>query len=115
MVAKTKYKINGLAKDFGFKTKDFAVYAEKAGLKEKGNMAALDGDEFDVLLTVLTLDHQISDIGAYLNGETYIKTERPPKEVKKPEEPPKPEQKPEDAKQTPAPLLHWGATRRIIR
>lgn len=72
-----KYKINGLAKDFGIKTKDFSEYVEKAGLKEKGNTSVLESVEFDVLMTVLTEAHQITDIGKYLNGETYIRTKRP--------------------------------------
>ena len=71
-----KYKINGLAKDFGIKTKDFSEYVEKAGLKEKGNTSVLESVEFDVLMTVLTEAHQITDIGKYLNGETYIRTKR---------------------------------------
>ena len=88
-----KYKINGLAKDFGIKSKDFAAFVEKAGLKDKGNTSVLESVEFDALLTVLTLDHQIADIGKYLNGETYIKTER---SVKK-EAPAKKEEKQPEA------------------
>ena len=88
-----KYKINGLAKDFGMKTKDFSEYAEKAGLKDKGNMSVLESVEFDALMTVLTSAYQITDMGKYLNGETYIRLDlpKPPKkETPKPEETVKP-------------------------
>ncbi len=69
----TKYKINGLSKDFGMKTKDFTVYAEKAGLKGKSNMAVLTAEEFDALFSVLTQEHQISDMADYMQGKSYIK------------------------------------------
>ena len=78
----TKYKMNGLAKDFGIKTKDFAVYAEKAGLKGKSNMAALNSDEFDALLSVLTGEYQITDMADYLQGQSYIKIIEEQKEEK---------------------------------
>jgi hypothetical protein len=107
----TKYKMNGLAKDFGIKSKDFAVYAEKAGLKGKSNMAALTSDEFDALLSVLTAENQITDMADYLQGQSYIKVleekkeEKPAKEAeKKVEEKPavKEEQKQPEAKALPA-------------
>ncbi len=76
MITNTKYKMNAMSKDFGLKTKEFSGYAEKAGLKSKSNMAVLEAEEFDALLTVLTVENQIEDIGGYLNGETFIKTDK---------------------------------------
>ncbi len=76
MITSTKYKMNTLSKDLGIKPKDFAVYAEKAGLKDKGNTAVLKAEEFDALMSVLTAENQIEDIGAYLSGETYIGKEK---------------------------------------
>ena len=101
----TKYKMNGLAKDFGMKPKDFAVYAEKAGLKGKSNMAVLTDEEFDALLTVLTNEFQISDMADYLQRTSYIKVieEQPapaPAKVqdrKKQDQDPAPEKKPDEA------------------
>ena len=99
----TKYKMNGLAKDFGIKPKDFAVYAEKAGLKGKSNMAVLTDEEFDALLTVLTNEFQISDMADYLQRTSYIKVieEQPaPAKVqdrKKQDQDPAPEKKPDEA------------------
>ena len=98
MIAGTKFKINTMAKDFGMKPKEFSVFAEKAGLKDKGNTATLEPFEFDALLTALTLEHQMTDLGKYLNGETFIKTDRPKKETKKVEEPKKEEPKKEEQK-----------------
>ncbi|MBP3321597.1 MAG: translation initiation factor IF-2, partial [Clostridia bacterium] len=93
----TKYKMNGLAKDFGIKTKDFAVYAEKAGLKGKSNMAALTSEEFDALMTVLTGEFQITDMADYLQRQSYIKVvEEVPAPVKAEEPKTKEEPKKED-------------------
>ena len=109
MITGTKFKINTMAKDFGMKSKEFAEFTEKAGLKDKGNTATLETFEFDALLTTLTLENQIKDLGKYLNGETVIKTDRPKKEPKKAEEPkkeaPKKEEpkKEEPKKETPKP------------
>ncbi len=105
----TKYKMNGLAKDFGIKTKDFAVYAEKAGLKGKSNMAALTDEEFDALLTVLTGEFQITDMADYLQGQSYIKVieEKPApapakEQEKKEEQQPAAPAKKEEAPKAPA-------------
>ena len=95
---KYKYKINSLSKDFGMKPKDFAVYTEKAGLKDKSNMATLESEEFDALLTVLTGDNQISDMGAYLMGESYIRTEEKKPKEEKPEEEKQKAEKPKEEK-----------------
>ena len=95
---KYKYKINSLSKDFGMKPKDFAVYTEKAGLKDKSKMATLESEEFDALLTVLTGDNQISDMGAYLMGESYIRTEEKKPKEEKPEEEKQKAEKPKEEK-----------------
>ncbi len=68
-----KYKITTLAKDFGFKTKDFAKFIETAGLKSKGSSVTLTADELTALLAVLTAEYQIKDMADYLAGKSYIK------------------------------------------
>lgn len=105
-----KYKINSLSKDFGMKPKDFAVYTEKAGLKDKSNMATLESEEFDALLTILTGDHQISDMGAYLTGESYIRMEaEKPKEEKNEEKVWKAEKRKEEKPEKEAKTIEKGS------
>ena len=61
-------------------------------------MATLESEEFDALLTVLTGDNQISDMGAYLMGESYIRTEEKKPKEEKPEEEKQKAEKPKEEK-----------------
>lgn len=96
---KTQFKINKLAKDLGMKSKELCDMLAKRG-KEVTVQKTLEPAEFDVLFDSLTQEHQITDIGAYLDGKTYIPTKKKP--AKKQEEKPKTEQTEKSAAPAPA-------------
>ena len=87
-----QFKIAKLAKDLGVKSKDLVEILSNNGIEAKTTQKALEPAEFDVLLEVLTRSHQITDIGSYLAGETYIpskvKKTAPAKKAEKPAEVP---------------------------
>lgn len=91
-VSTNQFKLNTLAKALGLKSKDLADVLSAAGMEPKTTTKTLEPIEFDILFDTLTKAHQITDIGAYLDGVTYI-----PSKVKK--EPPK---KAEPAPEAPA-------------
>ena len=95
-----QFKIAKLAKDLGMKSKELVELLAQNGIEAKTTQKALEPTEFDVLFEVLTGANQISDIGSYLDGATYIPSKRKPEPIKKAAEPtPEPtEQKPEPAK-----------------
>ncbi len=72
---KTQFKINKLAKDLGLKGKDLVDLLAKHG-KEVTAQKALEVAEFDILFDSLTKENQIDNIGAYLDGETYIPSKK---------------------------------------
>ena len=82
--AKTQFKINKLAKDMGLKGKDLVDLLAAKG-KEVTAQKALEPIEFDLLFDTLTKENQISDIGDYLDGKTYIPSKLPKQEPKKEE------------------------------
>ena len=87
---KAQFKINKLAKDLGMKSKDLCDMLAKHG-KEVAIQKSLEPAEFDILFDSLTQEHQISDIGDYLDGKSYIPTKKKPakkKEEAKPKEEP---------------------------
>ena len=73
-----QFKLNKLAKDLGLKSKDLVEILAQNGIEAKTTQKALEPAEFDVLFNELTLANQISNIGDYLDGVTYI-----PSKVKK--------------------------------
>ncbi len=82
---KTQFKINKLAKDMGLKGKDLVEILAKHG-REVTPQKTLEAAEFDILFDTLTKDNQIDNIGAYLDGDTYIPSkEKPAKPAKKAE------------------------------
>ena len=87
-VSTNQFKLNTLAKNLGLKSKDLVDVLASAGIETKTTTKTLEPYEFDVLFDALTKSHQITDIGAYLDGVTYI-----PSKVKK--ELPKVEKVPE--------------------
>ena len=100
-VSTNQFKLNTLAKNLGVKSKDLVDVLAAAGIEAKTTTKTLEPYEFDILFDTLTKSHQITDIGAYLDGVTYI-----PSKVKK--APPKPEPAPEapakeEAKEAPEP------------
>ncbi len=89
---KTQFKINKLAKDLGLKSKDLCDMLAKRG-KEVAVQKSLEPAEFDILFDSLTSEHQISDIGDYLDGKSYIPSKKKPakkKEAAKPKAEPAP-------------------------
>ena len=80
---KTQFKINKLAKDLGLKGKDLVDLLAKHG-KEVTAQKALEVAEFDILFDSLTKENQIDNIGAYLDGETYIPSKKKPVKAEKP-------------------------------
>ncbi|MBQ8415356.1 MAG: translation initiation factor IF-2 N-terminal domain-containing protein, partial [Clostridia bacterium] len=73
-----QFKITKFAKDLGMKSKDLVEMLAKNGIEAKTTQKALEPLEFDILFEDLTQANQISDIGSYLDGVTYI-----PSKVKK--------------------------------
>ena len=92
-----QFKITKLAKDLGMKSKDLVELLAQNGIEAKTTQKALEPLEFDILFESLTQANQITDIGSYLDGVTYI-----PSKVKKVEKTEKPEEtkKPEKAEKT---------------
>ena len=75
--AKTQFKLNKLAKDLGLKAKDLVDLLASMG-HEVTAQKTLEPLEFDLLFDALTKQYQIVDIGAYLDGVTYIPSKLPP-------------------------------------
>ncbi len=82
---KTQFKLNKLAKDLGLKGKDLIEILSKHG-KEATAQKTLDSSEFDILFDTLTRENQIDDVGAYLDGKTYIPSKKKPVKAEKPVE-----------------------------
>ncbi|MBQ8433007.1 MAG: translation initiation factor IF-2 [Clostridia bacterium] len=73
-----QFKITKLAKDLGLKSKELVEVLNQNGIEAKTTQKALEPVEFDILFEALTKAHQITNIGNYLDGVTYI-----PSKVKK--------------------------------
>ena len=73
-----QFKITKLAKDLGLKSKELVEILAQNGVEAKTTQKALEPAEFDILFETLTRANQISNIGDYLDGKTYI-----PSKVKK--------------------------------
>ncbi len=79
-----QFKITKLAKDLGMKSKDLVELLAQNGIEAKTTQNAREPLEFDILFESLTQANQITDIGSYLDGMTYIpsKTKKVEKEEK---------------------------------
>ena len=89
--ANPQFKVNQLAKDLGIKSKEIVDFFSEKGITVK-TQATLEAKEFNLLMEHLTKKHQIKDIDAYIDGETYI----PSKLVKEEKSEPKKEEKPKE-------------------
>ena len=104
-----QFKITKLAKDLGMKSKDLVELLAQNGIEAKTTQKALEPVEFDILFESLTKANQITDIGSYLDGVTYIpskpKKEEKAEKAEKVEKAPKAEQveKTEEPKAAEAP------------
>lgn len=95
-----QFKINKLAKDLGLKSKELVEVLAQNGIEAKTTQKALEPAEFDVLFDTLTRANQISNIGDYLDGVTYIPSKpkkAPPKKKTEEAEAPAPTQTPTEA------------------
>ncbi len=91
-----QFKITKLAKDLSMKSKELVEILNQNGIEAKTTQKALEPVEFDILFESLTKANQITNIGDYLDGVTYI-----PSKVKK--EAPKKEPEKAPAAEAPAP------------
>ena len=82
-----QFKLNKLAKDLGLKSKELVEILTQNGIEAKTTQKALEPAEFDVLFDQLTRANQITNIGDYLDGVTYI-----PSKIKKETKKAEPEQ-----------------------
>ena len=94
--ANPQFKVNQIAKDLGIKSKDIIDLLGDKGITVK-TQASLEPKEFDILMDTLTKKHQIKNIDAYIDGDTYI----PSKLVKEEKNEPKEEKAPVKAEETP--------------
>ena len=78
-----QFKITKFAKDLGMKSKDLVELLAQNGIEAKTTQKALEPLEFDILFESLTQANQITDIGSYLDGVTYIPSK--PKKAEKAE------------------------------
>ncbi len=100
-----QFKINKLAKDLGLKSKDLVSMLALQGVEIKTTQKNLEPVEFDILFDTLTKENQISNIGDYLDGVTYIPSKvkkEAPKEAVKEEAPAKAEAAAPAEKKAPA-------------
>ena len=83
MANNQKFKVNQLAKDFNIKTKEIIDIFVSKGNDKITAQKTLDPDEFDLFFNIITLKNQLTNIDAYLNGETFIPSPKLPEPVKK--------------------------------
>ena len=100
-------KLTQLVKEFGvngneLKQKDIIDLLKTVGIEKKTG-GALEGEELDLFLTVMTLGNQLNNMKDYLTGKAILDSELPkPEKIVKPA-PKKPEPKPEAKPASPAP------------
>ena len=96
MAINQQFKITKLAKDLGMKSKDLVEILSQNGIEAKTTQKALEPGEFDVLFETLTKSNQITNIGDYLDGVSYI-----PSKIKKEKAAPAEEPAAEEPKAAP--------------
>ena len=99
MALNPQFKVNQLAKDFGLKSKTLTDILASKGVEVK-TQRSLEPREFDLLMEALTSSHQVENIEDYIDGVTYIPSQKPVEE-KKPEAAPVKEEKPAEAPAAP--------------
>ena len=106
MIANQKYRISNLSKDLNVKSKDLLDILAKNGMDGRTHASVLEGDEFGVIMNVLTGDNQIENFDAYMRGEVKITVSEPkpkPAEAVEAKPEPKPEVKAETKTENAAP------------
>ncbi|MBQ4557455.1 MAG: translation initiation factor IF-2 [Clostridia bacterium] len=74
MAQNQQYRISQLAKELGLKGKDITDILASSGIEGKTSSAALDPDEFGLVMDVLSKNNQISNLDPYLDGDVVIVT-----------------------------------------
>ena len=82
-----QYKVNQFAKDLNLKSKDIVDVLESKNISVK-SQATLDAAQFAVLFEALTKANQITGIEDYLEGKTYIPSQKKAAEPEKKTEAP---------------------------
>ena len=72
---KNQTRISNLAKDLGMKNKELCDIVTASGIEGKTHSAALDPEEFNLVMNAVTERTQIESIGDYLDGKIKIVTE----------------------------------------
>ena len=85
MAINQQFKITKLAKDLGMKSKDLVEILSQNGVEAKTTQKALEPAEFDILFESLTKANQITNIGDYLDGVSYIPSKIKKEKVEKAE------------------------------
>ena len=76
MINNQKYKVSTLAKDLNMKNKDLLDLVISLGMEDRKHSSVIEDSEFNVILDVLTSDHQLANFDDYMAGK--IKIERLP-------------------------------------
>ena len=87
-------KISQISKDFNMKAKDVSDAFKEIGFEKKNSGAAVEAEEFELLLVHLTKSHQIKNMEAYTSGKVSIKASAENAEAKAAKEEPKEAAKP---------------------
>ena len=74
MAQNQQYRVSQLAKELGLKGKDITDILAASGIEGKTSSAALDPDEFGLVMDVLSKKNQISNLDPYLDGDVVIVT-----------------------------------------
>ena len=67
-------KLSQISKDFNMKSKDVQDAFKEIGFEKKNSGAAVEAEEFELLLVHLTSTHQIKNLEAYTSGSVSIST-----------------------------------------
>ena len=74
-------KINGIAKNFGIATKDLVALLDTVGIK-KNVGGTIEGEEYEIFLSLITAQNQIENLEDYLSGKATLKSDLPKAEPK---------------------------------
>ena len=75
-------KLSDIAKDFGVQTKDLVALLDSVGIKKSVGGSLQDGDEYEVMLELVTRANQIENLDEYLNGKATLVSDLPKTETK---------------------------------
>ena len=97
-------KLSDIAKDFGVQTKDLVALLDSVGIKKSVGGALQEGDEYEVMLELVTRANQIENLEDYLSGKATLVSDLPKTEPKAESPAPAPQKPaaPAPKQQTPA-------------